>query len=366
MPAPLRVLVAGGGFAAAELLLALRELAGDRVAPELVAPQPTFAFKPASTGGAVEVFDLEQLAADAGAPFRRDAVEAVAPDVHHVRLASGAVAGYDSLVLAVGARPRVAVPGAATFRDQRDAARVAGAVAGASRVVFAVPSGVTWTLPLYELALNCDAEHVSIVTPEEAPLEVFGRAVSDAVRSLLADRGIRFIGGTAPRAVGREGLELAYGGSLAADAVVAAPRLVGRRISGVPADYSGFVHSDPRGRVEGLLDVFAAGDITAFPIKQGGLAAQQADVIASLLARRAGADVPDEPVRHVLRTRLLGTDEPLYLHAEVDGDGRPLKSETSTEPPWWPGAKVFGRRLTPWLATHGRRREAAAAAAAAA
>jgi len=46
MTAPLRVVVAGGGFAAAELLLALRSLAEERVELELIAPGPS----PPSTG----------------------------------------------------------------------------------------------------------------------------------------------------------------------------------------------------------------------------------------------------------------------------------------------------------------------------
>ena len=38
VPRPLRVVVAGGGIAAAEVLLALRDLAGDRVSLTLVSP----------------------------------------------------------------------------------------------------------------------------------------------------------------------------------------------------------------------------------------------------------------------------------------------------------------------------------------
>src|SRR4051812_569348 len=41
-PTPLRVLVAGGGVAALEAVLALRALAGDRVAIELLAPSDDF------------------------------------------------------------------------------------------------------------------------------------------------------------------------------------------------------------------------------------------------------------------------------------------------------------------------------------
>jgi sulfide:quinone oxidoreductase len=133
------------------------------------------------------------------------------------------------------------------------------------------------------------------------------------------------------------------------------PRLEGRRVAGVPADWNGFVATDPYGRVRELADVFAAGDMTQFRVKQGGLATQQADLIARVLAVRAGADVAIPPARHVLRTRLLVPDGPLYLRAELDGDGRPLPAreapQVSEEPLWWPPAKLFAHHLTPWMAT---------------
>ena len=68
---PLRVVVAGGGFAAAELVLALRSLAHERVRLELIAPSSRLIFKPAATGvafdaSAVQEYDLRELAADVG------------------------------------------------------------------------------------------------------------------------------------------------------------------------------------------------------------------------------------------------------------------------------------------------------------
>ena len=39
----------------------------------------------------------------------------------------------------------------------------------------------------------------------------------------------------------------------------------------------------------GVPDVFAAGDATAEPVKQGGLATQQADAAAEAIAAEAGA-----------------------------------------------------------------------------
>ena len=64
---------------------------------------------------------------------------------------------------------------------------------------------------------------------------------------------------------------------------------IGVAVAGIPHNSSGFVHTDTFGRIPALDDVYAAGDGTSFPIKQGGLAAQQADAAASLIARRKPA-----------------------------------------------------------------------------
>ena len=370
---PLRIVVVGGGFAAAELVLALDALAEDRVAVELISPSTELAFRPAATGtpfgrSHVDRYDLASLVHEAGARLRRDSVEAVAPRVRRVRLRSGLAVEYDALVLSVGARARAAVPGAVTFRDQRDAHLITGLVEelltrGGRRVAFAAPSGVSWTLPLYELALLTAAEiqsrHLDVetmlITPEVTPLQAFGPGVSDHIGTLLADRGILRLRGVA-HSVGRGRVTLTSGEAVHADRVVAVPRLVGRRVAGVPADWNGFVATDHQGRVHDLPDVFAAGDMTQFRVKQGGLATQQADVIAAVIAAWAGADVEIPPVRHVLRTRLFVPGGPLYLRAELDGEGRPLPaaetSQISTEALWWPPAKLFGRYLSPWMAAH--------------
>ena len=372
--APLRVVVAGGGFAAAELVLALRALAEDRVEIDVVAPSAELAFRPAATAapfgaGDVDVYDLQAIAADAGASLRRDAVEAVAARAHRMRLASGTAISYDACVLAVGARARVGVPGAITFRDQRDQHLVARLIdeidaSRSGRLVFAAPAGVSWMLPLYELALLSAAElerrdvpaEIVMATPEALPMQVFGSEAGAHVAALLADRGIRRVRGAAQVAARGRAI-LGTGESISADGVVAVPRLVGRRLSGVPADWNGFVHTDRLGRVDERADVFAAGDMTSVPVKQGGLATQQADVIATVLAARAGADVAPAPAQSVLRARLLGADGPCVLRAELDADGRALPAPgvtaVSSEADWWPAAKLFGRHLTPWMAERG-------------
>ena len=74
---------------------------------------------------------------------------------------------------------------------------------------------------------------------------------------------------------------------------------------GLPSDAEGFLVTDDHARVQGVPDVYAAGDVTAFPVKQGGIACQQADAAAADIAARAGAPVEPEPFSPVLRGMLL-------------------------------------------------------------
>ena len=264
------------------------------------------------------------------------------------------------LLLACGALPRVAVEGALTFRGPADTEKMESLLGSIEagevhRVAFAVPAGAVWSLPIYELALMtaawARARHVEdvdlvLVTPEAEPLHLFGRDASAAVRSLLERAGIALHTGAHP-AEARDGELLLVGGAvLPADRVVALPRLQGPRIGGIPQTFEGFVPVDLHGRVSGLDDVFAAGDITTFHVKQGGIAAQQAEAAAEAIAAAAGASLEPRPFRPVLRGLLLTGDGPQYLHGELSG-GAGL---ASVEPLWWPPAKIVGRYLAPFLA----------------
>ncbi|MGB2710971.1 MAG: hypothetical protein WBC33_05585, partial [Conexibacter sp.] len=145
-------------------------------------------------------------------------------------------------------------------------------------------------------------------------------------------------------------LALAPGGrSLTVDAVLALPELSGPNLAGVPCDADGFVHVDEHGRVPGLDGVYAIGDATTFPIKQGGIAAQQADIAAALIARTVGVDVRAPRTRPVLRAILLTGGEPLYLTATIAG-GESVASHVSRHCMWWPPHKVAARHLAPYLA----------------
>src|SRR5262249_5119732 len=93
------------------------------------------------------------------------------------------------------------------------------------------------------------------------------------------------------------------------------------------------------------------GDMTTFPVKQGGIAAQQADVVAAAIAARAGADVVPEPFDPVLRGLLLTGGAPAFLRAELHG-GRADTSSVADEALWWPPGKIAARYLAPFLASH--------------
>jgi len=99
---------------------------------------------------------------------------------------------------------------------------------------------------------------------------------------------------------------------------------------------------------KGLDAVFAVGDATTFPIKQGGLATQQADAAAEAIAGLAGADVVAEPFRPVLRGLILTGGAPLYARAELSRAGNP--ASVATDALWWPPGKIVGRYLAPYLA----------------
>ena len=92
------------------------------------------------------------------------------------------------------------------------------------------------------------------------------------------------------------------------------PRLAGPDLPGLVGHAHGFIPVDARCGVPGTDgQVFAAGDAIAFPVKHGGLAAQQADTAAAAIARLAGGDVEAAPFSPQLRGKLLTGGKPLYL-----------------------------------------------------
>ncbi len=359
------MVIAGGGVAALEALLVLRELAEDRVEIDVIAPNGEFVYRPLEFAALfrderVRRFDLKRIVADSGATLVPDRLEAVWPDAKTVVTGGGRKLGYDSLLIAIGTRLRVAVPGAITIAApgfRREFRRLIEDVQSglARRVVFAAPGGSGWLLPLYELALmtadrlaelGAHAE-LAIVTPEDAPLEIFGADVSKEVEGLLAERGIELFGEHWPLGYGSQGL-LTTSSVIGADRAVALPAMRGPAVRGLPESVGGFIPTDARCRVVGHDRIYAAGDGTAFPIKQGGLAAQQADAAAAAIAAAAGADVEPTLFKPVLRGLLLTGHESHYLRTDLTSGSD--SGATAERPLWWPAAKVAARNLGPYLA----------------
>lgn len=361
------VVVAGSGVGAVEAVLALRALAGERVSIDLVAPEQHFSYRPLAV---VEPFGfaapsrlpLDRLTRTHDVRHRHDAVAHVDARGHRVQLTSGGRLAFDALIIATGARPQTWLHGALTFRGEQDIAayrELLGELEQGTtqRVLFAVPPGAAWTLPLYELGLLTaawGADHrvigakLTIATPAHEPLALFGPAAARVVRDLFANRGISLL--TASQVT-----SLCAGGAvlgatmLDADRVVTLPQLVGNPPADVPIDDDGFIATDEHAEVVGVSDVYAVGDITTFPVRQASLAAEQADAAAAMIAARLGAPITPRPTEQMVRAVLLTGVAATYLRADISGAGTSTAT-VGPEPLWWPPGKVAGRYLAPYLA----------------
>jgi sulfide:quinone oxidoreductase len=356
---PLRVVIAGGGIAALEAMLALTADAGHMVDVTVVADSDAFFYRSLEVGEAFGLghpsrYPLARLADDAGARFVRASVRAVRPDSREIVLGDGRTLGYDALLLALGARSVPAFDHGSTFHPhlfeeilddiRNDLAR---------DVTIVVPRGALWSLPAYELALMTAAwgreENVGVrvVTHESSPLEIFGEEASAAIARELEHSRVTVV--TAVDAdVTQDGLVRAGAHWLPAARVVSLPITVGPRVPGLPCTEAGYLDCDQNGRVRSVPGVWAAGDGTSHAVKQGGLAAQQADAAAADIARHAGAATPARPFRPVLRGLLRTLDGPLYLRRALTGPQ--TGPSVSPEPLWWPPSKVASKRLALHLA----------------
>ena len=367
-----RVVIAGGGVAGLETLLALRALAADHVDVTLVAPELKFVnrsmavdqpFKPQRVRG----LRLAETAAELDARWYRGALDRVDHAQRRVITRDGRSLRYDMLVIAIGAHPEREWHSDAvlTYHDGRDGPDYRLLLhrlreGDLNTVAFVKPAGPSWPLPLYDLALltaaDCAAHErsdvdLSLITPEEQPLAIFGSSASAAVRGLLAGRGVTLYTSHYSKP-GRAGwLNIMPGDhAVRVGHIVTEPRLAGPRLRGIPSRRDGFIHTDAHGRLAGLDGVFAAGDATDFPIKQGGLAAQQADAVAEALAASVGADIDPQPFRPILRGVLLTGGPARYLRADISG-GAGDDSTISGDALWWPPDKIAGRYLAPFLSS---------------
>ncbi|MEA2183731.1 MAG: sulfide:quinone oxidoreductase [Solirubrobacteraceae bacterium] len=366
-PQPLHVLIAGGGVAALEAMMALRALAGARVRITVLAPERDFHYRPMAVAEPFTIAHawqapLAAITADFDTRLITGTLDGVEPAEHYVTTREGERIAYDALVIACGTRVRPAFEGALTIDDRNLGGTLRGLVQdveeGYTReIAFVAPAGAFWPLPLYELALLTAhraydmnvAVDISIVSPEAAPLTLFGSGISRELTRLLHDAGITFHGSSYAHLADGELTLQPSGNRLRPGRVVALPLLDGPQITGVPTDPHGFVPVLEYGEVRGLDDVYAAGDATSYPIKHGGIAAQQADVVATAIAARAGVAIEPQPLRPVIRGVLLTGEQTRYLEAELVGDAG-FSSTVSDICPWDPPTKIVARHLGPYLA----------------
>jgi sulfide:quinone oxidoreductase len=367
----LRVLIAGGGVAGLEALLALRDLAGERVELTLLSREQDFVYRPMAVAepfgrGRADRHPLADIAADVGAELIYGELARVnAPD-HVAITGTGQLLSYDALLVAVGAGSEPALRRVLTWTPETDAELFGGLLRDLDdgylkRVAFVVPPGVAWALPAYELALMTawqawgmghDDVQVTIYTPEDAPLGLFGTQATVAIRHDLEEAGVQAETGVYVAEDPQDPARLIlHPGerTLAAERVVALPRAVGPGVPGLPTNARGFIATDLHGRIPDVDAVWAAGDAVAFPVKQGGLASQQADAAAESIAAHAGVQLEPRPYRPVLRGMMLTGRGKAWMRHQPAGGG---EGTTVRRALWWPPTKIAGRYLSPYLAAH--------------
>jgi sulfide:quinone oxidoreductase len=365
----LRVVIAGAGVAGLETMLALADLARDRVEMTVLAPRAEFVYRPLSVRepfsyGSATRYPLAPIVRDAGAELHADELALVDRAACTVSTKGGETIPYDALVLALGARPTPRYKHASTIDDRRMDETLRGLVQDIEEgylrsVAFVSPGRLAWPLPLYELALMSAARAfdsgigltVTLVTPERVPLAVFGGEVSASVRALLDESGIEFIGSAYAEVPDATEIAIHPGDRrMRVDRVIALPELYGPSVRGIPLGEHGFLPTDPFGRVPDAGPIFAAGDATEFPVKHGGVGAQQADVVAESIAAQAGADIVPKRFRPTIEGVLLTGRKPLRITAHLAGgrgDSATVSASELSETP-----KISARYLAPVLAAH--------------
>jgi sulfide:quinone oxidoreductase len=363
------VVIAGGGVAALEAALALRALAGQRVAIKLVAPNAKFRYRPLVvrepfTSARTAGYEVAEIAERAGAQLLVDRFKWLDPTGRTLHTDHGVKLRYDAVLLAVGAKMHPRFRDVLTLDDSRLGEQLSKFVfdldhAMIRSVAFVVPSLPIWSLPAYELALMtanrraAQGREVSVllITPEDSPLAALGVNASVEVGRLLAEAGITTI--TSANCQIREPGRIdvyPLRRSIEVDEIIALPELYAPALPGVPTSAErGFVTVDQFGRAHGLKRVFAAGDITETPVKHGGLSAEQADVAAQTIAALAGAPVDPRPLRPALHVMLLGADKPLFIRSQMLGE-HGVDLEMSNDPLWQPVEKLHSEYLGPVLA----------------
>ena len=367
-PDKLNVVIAGGGVAGLETALALADLAPDGTEVTVIAPNSEFVYRPMVVRepfayGAAHRYPLESIVHDAGATLLCGELGWIDPATRTIHTKADEAIEYDALVLALGATVTKRYPHALTIDDRDLAQTMRGLIQDVEggyihKLAFVAPSRMAWPLPLYELALMTAGRayemgielRTTIVTPEDSPLAIFGSSASSTVAELLARANVETINSAYAEVPSSREVVINPGDQrLQVDRVIALPELYGPAVRGIPLGENGFIRVDPYCRVPDVERIYAAGDATDFPIKQGGIGSQQADAAARSIAALAGAPVTPERFDPTIHGMLLTNGKPQYLTAHITG-GHGFSSEITDTPTSPPPSKIAAKYLAPYLA----------------
>jgi sulfide:quinone oxidoreductase len=364
----LRVVIVGGGVAALETALALADLAPDRTEATVIAPNTEFVYRPMVVRepfayGAAHRYPLESIVHDAGATLLCGELGWIDPATRTIHTKADEAIEYDALMLALGATVTKRYPHALTIDDRDLAQTMRGLIQDVEggyvhKLAFVAPGRMAWPLPLYELALMTAGRaydmgielQTTIATPEDSPLAIFGSSASSTVAELLARANVETISSAYAEVPSSREVVINPGDQrLEVDRVIALPELYGPAVRGIPLGENGFIRVDPHCRVPDVERIYAAGDATDFPIKQGGIGSQQADAAAQSIAALAGAPVTPERFNPTIQGMLLTNGKPQYLTAHITG-GHGFSSEITDTPTSPTPNKIAAKYLAPYLA----------------
>ena len=319
----LRVLIVGGGIAALETVLALHDLAGERVAITLLAPNDEFVYRPMTVRepfayARAARYPLASILGESGAEHVADKLDHVDPETQTVHTEGGASLEYDALVLALGAKLYPRFEHAITIDDGRMDEALHGLI-----------QDVEERLPEERRVRRAWAHGMAAAAVRARPHDRRS-GIRRGRRARCDDRdprgraagGLRQGGQRWRRAAARRQRDphdhLGVRGDTrsrrgrdqprrppaacrarrrAAGALRAGRRAACRSANTASSLSTGFC------RVPGAGPVFAAGDAVDFPIKQGGVGSQQADVVAESIAALAGAEIEPHAFEPVIARR---------------------------------------------------------------
>lgn len=351
-PSP-RILIVGSGPGALEAALALGASESITAEIDLISPQTEFVYRPNLVlepfGGQPPArYSVGELLEGSGARQWQGTIESVDPAAGLARSPEGDEFNFDALILATGAVPRAALPQPAiTVGTNGSLDQLGDLVADIdagrlSTLGFLRQPGATWSLPTYELALLAAARagrqvarqlDVGVITHEPSPLIDFGQDNSDRVAALCAEAGVVLHCQSELLSYEGRTAVLADGQQLEIDRLVVMPQLEAVVPDGVPTSENGFVAVDQSQLVAGTENIYAIGDVTDFPFKQGGLAGAEADAAVSAIAARLGSGGNPVPFDGEVRGVLLAADQRLILRARVTASGaESLPVEDSSQP----------------------------------